>query len=171
MPPCFLALNFDSRRNRPPVLSIAVLSVISAIVLRRRRIQSRARFAELPLIKRIFYRVMYLKTLGNLPIMITFLQTLIAFTGWDATARLEFLNLLNGKGDGLGLRCFFPFLSDPIWSQIAELSVPFVLCSIVTTSVLFGGFVAKFKLKSKSRLNSDFADGKIHPIQPTDAFI
>ena len=154
------------------LLSIAVTSVIMAIVLRRRRIQSRARFAELPLIKRIFYRVMYFKTLGNLPIMITFLQTLIAFTGWDASARLEFLNLLNGKSDGLGLRCLFPFLSDPLWSQIAELSVPFVLCCIVAISVLIGGFAARFKFNSskasKSRLNSDFSGDELDKLMTTN---
>ena len=154
------------------VLSIAVMSIIMAIVLRRRRIQSRTRFAELSLIKRTFHRVMYLKTLGNLPIMITFLQTLIAFTGWDASARLEFLNLLNGKSDGLGLRCLFPFLSDPLWSQIAELSVPFVLCCIVAISVLIGGFAAKFKFNSskasKSRLNSDFSGDELDKLMTTN---
>ena len=136
------------------ILSIAVLSIIMAIVLRRRRIQSRTSFAELSIFKRIFYRVMYLKTLGNLSILITFLQTLIAFTGWDATARLEFLNLLNGKSDGLGLRCVFPFLSDPLWSQLTELSVPFVASAIVAISVIIGGAVAKIKFNSKSSLKT-----------------
>lgn len=77
-------------------LLIVTLSIVMTIILRRKRAQNLASLSELSLLKRSFYRLQYLTTLGNLSIMITFLQILIAFTQWDAYARVEFFGVING---------------------------------------------------------------------------
>lgn len=82
------------------LIVIAVGSVVLGIVLHRRRRQSLVPFADLSLPKRIFYRIMHLTTLGNLSIVVTFLQMLIGITQWDAYARVEIFGVLNGGGEG-----------------------------------------------------------------------
>ena len=91
------------------VLIVIVLSFVMMVILRRKRKQSLTSFSELPIWKRFSYRVLYLISLGHVSILVTFLQMLLAFTQWDAYARLEFLVILNGGGEGydhLNLRTF-----------------------------------------------------------------
>ena len=82
------------------VLIILVLSGIMVIVLKRRRKQRLDSFDQLPLHHRLFYRLLYLVTLGNVTILINFLQMLIAFTQWDAFVRLEVFGAINGDTTG-----------------------------------------------------------------------
>lgn len=79
---------------------IISLSLVMAALLRRRRKQSLRKLSELGVLRRIFYRLQYLTSMGNLSILITFLQTLIAFTQWDAYMRVEIFGVLNGSGEG-----------------------------------------------------------------------
>lgn len=125
------------------VVLLAIMSVIMAVILRRKRKQSLIRFDKLPLLKRIFYRLVHLTTLGNISILVTFLQMLIGFTQWDAYAKVNFLSVLNGVNEGLGLRCLFPFLADPLWDLIIQLSTPFVAIVLLTISIVIGGQIAR----------------------------
>ena len=83
------------------LLLIIALSAIFTVLLHRRRKQSVIAFEKLSLGKRIFYRLQYLTTLGNVSILITFLQILIEFTQWEVpitralpiTIFLPFLNI------------------------------------------------------------------------------
>lgn len=81
------------------VVAIAVSSVIIGLVLDSKRRQSLKSFSSLPLHKRFFYRLLHLTTLGNLSIVITFLQMLIGITQWDVYARAEILGVLNGSSE------------------------------------------------------------------------
>ena len=81
-------------------LLIIALGIISVLVIRRKRVQSLQPFNQLSLLKRCFYRLLYLKSLGTVSILITFLQMLIEFTQWDAYANVEFLQIINGGGQG-----------------------------------------------------------------------
>ena len=82
------------------VLVIIVLSFVMMIMLRRKRKQSLQSFSDLPAWKRFSYRVLYLVSLGHVSILVTFLQMLLAFTQWDAYARVGFLSIINGGGEG-----------------------------------------------------------------------
>lgn len=84
-------------------ITIVVGGIVLGIVLHRRRRQSLVPFVDLPLPKRIFYRVMHLTTLGNLSIVVTFLQMLIGVTQWDAYARVEIFGILNGGSEGYAI--------------------------------------------------------------------
>lgn len=77
-----------------------VLVVVMAVVLRLKRSQSLVNWQELPIWKRTFYRLYHLTTLGNVSILITFVQILLSFTHWDAYAKANFLSILNIKTDG-----------------------------------------------------------------------
>lgn len=87
-----------------------VMTFIMTVMLRRKRKQSLQAFSQLPIWKRLFYRFLYLISLGHVSILITFLQLLIAFTEWDAYARLGFLGIINGGSEGyvLFLLAFWP---------------------------------------------------------------
>ena len=82
------------------VIIIAVVSAVTAVVLQRKRIQSLQNWNELSTLKRILYRLVYLTSLGNISILITFLQMLLQFTEWEAYAQLSFLRIINGDGTG-----------------------------------------------------------------------
>ena len=82
------------------LLITIVMTVVMTSLLRRKRKQSLKPFNDLPLWKRFFYRFLYLISLGHVSILITFLQLLIAFTEWDAYARLGFLGIINGGSEG-----------------------------------------------------------------------
>ena len=131
------------------VIAIVVLSPLMTIILRRKRVQSVKKYNDLPLWKRIFYRLMYLTTLGNLSIVITFLQMLVAFTQWDVYARLEVLGAINGNAAKMGLECAFPFLSEPIWGLVGNFAVPFVVIGVVYASIGIGNMLAMLLDKKK----------------------
>lgn len=78
------------------ILLVIILSFVMTIILRRKRVQNLQSLADLSILKRIFYRLQYLTTLGNVSIMITFLQILLAFTQWDAYAKVEIFGVING---------------------------------------------------------------------------
>lgn len=95
---------FSYHQSIPLVLGlflgfIIFLSPIMTLILRRKRTQSLESYNKLPLWKRMFYRAMYLTTLGNVSILITFLQMMIEFTQWDAYARVQFFGAINGGGE------------------------------------------------------------------------
>ena len=71
-----------------------------AIVLQRKRIQNLQDWKELSILKRTFYRLVYLTSLGNVSILITFLQMLLQFTEWEAYAQLPFVRIINGDTTG-----------------------------------------------------------------------
>ena len=124
------------------VIALAILTLTMACVLRRKRRQSLKRLDKLPLMKRVFYRFIHLTSLGNVSILVTFLQMLLEFTQWDAYAKLKVFGVLNGGVDGLGLRCLFPLLSDPMWALLLQLSLPFLVIAALAISVSLGGWVA-----------------------------
>lgn len=132
------------------MIAVVIMTVIMAIVLRHKRKQSLKPFNKMPLFKRIFYRVLHLTTLGNVSILITFLQLLLAFTEWDAHFLNSVLGTLNGVNEGLGLRCFFPFLSDPLWMLLLQLSVPFIVLIMIATSVGLGSLIVG-RLEARDR--------------------
>lgn len=131
------------------VVVVGVLSVVMMIVIERRRVQSLESFSELKLWKRIFYRLQYMTTLGNVSILVTFVQMLIEFTQWDAYARFEFIGILNGETQGLGVRCLFPFLAEPLPALIARLSVPFFGVLVVGLCVWLGSVLANIIKRKK----------------------
>lgn len=126
------------------VLLLIGMIVIMTIILRKRRTQSIMRIEHLSPAKRVLYRLIYLTTLGNVPILITFLQIVIAFTQWDSYAHLGFLSVINGESGGIGLRCLFPFLSQPLLALLAQLSLPFVIIVMLALSIGIGGYMANF---------------------------
>lgn len=82
------------------LLLFAVLSTLMAFVIRNRRIQRLSPYENLPLYRRIFYRLLTLVSVGNLSILITFVQILIAITRWDGYWKAELIGILNGDVSG-----------------------------------------------------------------------
>lgn len=94
------------------IVIIILLSAAMAIVLRRKRVQSLESWEKMPIIKRIFYRLIYLTSLGNVSILVSFLQILLSFTQWDAYAETGVLSFLYNSGQGCVL---FGAFSAPTW--------------------------------------------------------
>lgn len=80
--------------------AMLLTALISAFSLRKKRSQNLMPLKALSLPKRIFHRLLYLTSLGNVTILITFLQMLLAFTDWDTYAKLKVFGLINGNVQG-----------------------------------------------------------------------
>ena len=79
------------------ILVFIALVVVMTVVLRRKRSQSLVAWNELPILKRLFYRLYYMTTLGNVSIVITYVQILLSFTQWDTYAKFNVLGIVNIK--------------------------------------------------------------------------
>ena len=53
------------------------------------------------------------------------------------------------ENDSLGLLCFFPLLSKPVWFQLIQLSIPFVALIVVSISVGIGSLVVNCLMTRK----------------------
>lgn len=71
--------------------------ILSAVVLHFKRRQNLTSHSNLPKSKRFLARLLHLTTLGNVSILITFLQLLIAITEWNSYAKAKWLGLINGN--------------------------------------------------------------------------
>lgn len=117
------------------LLVVVVLSTVLLLVLRSKRRPDMRAWKELPPLKRIFYRLLFITTLGNLSVLVTFLQILLEFTQWGAYIQISFLGVINGDVEGFGLRCIFPFLADPMAAHLLRLSIPFLVILLTVASV------------------------------------
>lgn len=122
-----------------------LLSVVMFFVLRSRRTPDMRSWHELPLHKKIFHRLLFMVRLGNLPILVTFIQMLLEFTEWDAYAQVGILNLVKGDAEGIGLRCFFPFLADPMASLLLQLGLPYFMLAIFAASIGIASLVMRIQ--------------------------
>lgn len=134
---------------------IIVLSFIMFLILRSKRTFTPKIYAQLPIYKKVFYRVIHLTSLGQVSILITFLQLLVEFTRWDAYASVQFVRLINGNFEaGLGLVCLFPFLADPLASLFVQLSVPFAAVALILLCIGISELLSiawdKFRAKQKA---------------------
>ena len=124
-----------------PILFCALIVLYGAgtavmlLVLRGRRNVSLEQWHQLSLLKRMFYRLIYLTSLGNITILVTFVQMLLEFTHWDTYMSSVVMLVMNARGDGVGIRCMFPFLADPLAGQIVQLSVPWAFVTLVGACV------------------------------------
>lgn len=117
------------------LVAIVVLSIVMALVLKSRRSPRDKRWEELPVLKRVVYRVIFMTSLGNWTIAINFVQILVELTHWDSLALRSWVKLLNGDGEGLGLICIFPLLSRPLPGLMVRLLLPLVVVIVVAISI------------------------------------
>lgn len=96
---------------------LVVLSIVMLLVLRSKRKQRLTPWKHLSLGRRIFYRLLHVVSLGNVSILVTFLQILTAFTNWDASLRVQFLGVLNGD-----VERFVPNLLGAFWPYFCILT-------------------------------------------------
>ena len=78
------------------IVLVVMLTAVMVVVLRSRRKQSLTPWKHLSLPRRIFYRLLHITCIGNVSILVTFLQILVAFTNWDVSLSIQFLGVLNG---------------------------------------------------------------------------
>lgn len=126
------------------VLVVLFLTIIMFVVLRHKRTQSNLPWAQLPFFKRLFHRIMLLTSLGNVTILINFLQLLAELTHWDAYALRGFLALLNGSGEGFGLRCVFPLLADPLIALLVRVTLPLFIIILLAISIWLAAFLSHY---------------------------
>ena len=130
---------------------ILVLTVIMYFVLRSKRTRTTQKWGELALWKRIFYRAHFLTSLGNVTILITFIQLWSELTHWDAYIMKGFIAVLNGSGSGFGLVCLLPFLSHPMVSLLARFVLPLYITGIVAVSIALAQFASRLSTRVLKR--------------------
>ena len=105
------------------------------LVLRNRRVQKTVPWPQLSRPRKLFHRLLYLSSLGQVSILINFVQILLELTHWDAYAAINALQLMNLNAEGMGIRCLFPILAEPIAYLWFRLSVPFAAVALVAICV------------------------------------
>lgn len=142
------------------VIVTAILSISFYLILASKRSLKDVKWQNLSIGKRFVYRLIHLSSLGQITIMVTFVQIVIEVTHWDAYALSSWLKLINGESEGIGLRCFFPFLSNPMALLLLRLFFPFGLIGIVCASIGFAELFHRMKTRTAditiSELESDF---------------
>lgn len=123
------------------VAILLILTIIMALVLRSKRVRATKPWSKLPLHYRLFHRCLYLISLGNVSITVTFLQLLASLTHWDSYAMKQFLELLNGSTEGIGLRCLFPILGSPMASLLVRLCIPVLFIGSIGVAVALAEIV------------------------------
>jgi Leucine-rich repeat (LRR) protein len=126
------------------ILAIVVLAIVFYFVLRSKRSSKDEKWESLSIFKRLVYRVIHLTSVGHITVLVTFVQLLVELTHWDAYAIRTWLRLVNGEGDGLGLRCFFPFLAHPMSLLLFKLFLPFLAAAFVATSIGLAELLHRF---------------------------
>jgi Leucine-rich repeat (LRR) protein len=116
-------------------VAILALTIVFYCVLKSKRTVKDTMWQSLPFWKRISYRLIHLTGVSHITVMVTFVQLLVELTNWDAYAIRTWLKLVNGESDGLGLRCFFPFLSNPMSLLLLKLFLPFIGSALVCISI------------------------------------
>ena len=137
------------------IAMLVVGTIVVVLVLRSKRVQKRTAWSKLSLLKRLFYRLLFMTSLGNISILLTFVQLFMELTHWDSYAIGRVLQLMNLNGESIGLRCLFPFLSDPVLGLGVRLSLPFVACILVVVCVVLAEVASKlFSMLSEHRSTS-----------------
>lgn len=137
------------------LLLVLVLTIGMFFVLRSKRTRSTSSWEALPFYKRLFYRVHYLTSLGNVTILITFVQIGSELTHWDAYVLKGAIAVLNGSTEGTAIVCLLPFLSVPLLDLLAKFALPILLVGIVGLSVFFAEILTR--LTSKVARNKKYA--------------
>lgn len=123
-------------------LAIIVGSFLFLLLLRSKRTQRLRVWKELSIPRQLLYRALHLISLGNVAIVVSFVQIIIEITHWDAYA-MGFLALLNGKTESLGIRCLLPFIfSSPLSSLIVQFLIPLFAVAYVAITVTIAHFAS-----------------------------
>jgi hypothetical protein len=135
------------------VFFVLALGIIVFFVLRSKHQTKTILWKQLPILKRFCHRAIYTIGLGSLHILVNFVQVLVELGGWSEWQLRAWADLVNANAEGLGLRCFFPILTNPTISLITQLLLPFAVISVVLLSIAFGNLMywlaGHFKTSSK----------------------
>lgn len=138
------------------VIALVTLTILMFFILKSYRRKVTKPYENLSLFKRIFYRLMVTKSLGNVTILITFLQLLSQLTHWETYILRQALELLNGaETRSLGLVCAFPFLDPPLASLLFRITLPLLVILLVGASVFFAAILSR---KTRPKISSKFGD-------------
>jgi len=117
------------------LLGSCIIAAFAFFSLRSKRRQSRVQWEGMALLKRIGHRCVDVLQSAHLTITITFIQFAVELAHWGTYFK-TWLKLLNGDADGVGLRCFFPFVASPGLNLISKLLLPFGLILVTGLGIL-----------------------------------
>lgn len=135
------AFVFSSKQAVPAFVSIvivlfAAITGVFWLVLRSKRTFNNVQWEKLNLPKRIFYRLLLLTSLGNVAIVVAFLQLLAEIFHWDEYAISGVLSVLNGSMEGIGLPCVLPFLRDQFNRFMIRIMLPYILIALIVACAM-----------------------------------
>ena len=136
------------------IVVVVVLSMIFYLILASKRRSKELEWKKLSIGRRIVYRLVDVTSFGQITIMVTFVQILVELTHWDVYALSGWLKVVNGESEGLGLRCLYPFLSNPVSLLVVRLLLPIIVILIVCTSIGLGELIHRLRLYLKHRTPS-----------------
>lgn len=136
------AFVFSTKQSVPTCFGIAIvlfaiITVVFSFVLRSKRTFNNKPWEELKLAKRILHRLFLLISLGNIAIVISFLQLLAEIFHWDEYAIAGVLGVLNGSMEGIGLPCVIPFLRSQFNLFMVRIFLPYILIAFISAAAVF----------------------------------
>jgi hypothetical protein len=127
------------------LIGLVALSGVMFMVLRSKRQAKEKHWADLPILKKLVYRVTYTISVGGVPILVNFVQVLVEVSHWDELAIQAWVRLANGNVEGIGLRCMIPMMSDPMIALVGRLMLPLGVAALVMTSIGIGELVYRMR--------------------------
>jgi hypothetical protein len=140
-----------------------ILTIIMTIVLRSRRQVRNKRWEDLPVSKRIWYRLVDTSKSGLISVLVLFIQILVALTHWDVFLIRTLAPMMNGNIESVGLVCLFPsLLTNPLISLALQLTLPLMVSALAAVSVGCGHLLSLWIdnrcSQPSSNFDSDFSD-------------
>jgi Leucine-rich repeat (LRR) protein len=148
------------------IVALVVLSALMLVVLRSRRKARERKWESLPILLRIWHRLIEASKFGFISILILFIQILAVLTHWDGLILRSLAQLLNGKYEQVGITCLFPtILSHQFASLLLQLLTPILVASFLACSVglaeIAYRLMESFRLRKLAKLDSELTDPDI----------
>jgi hypothetical protein len=121
------------------ILLFIITSVVHVLMLRAKRRYRDRSLENASVIKRGFYRILHVRTIGYFKLFLIWIQTLSAIVDWPSNALHRIWSLIeiaNGNPAGMGTTCLWPTLRLPVVSFLAKSFAPIILIAILSLSIV-----------------------------------
>jgi len=123
---------------------LLVSLLIHVLVLRSKRKFDHSYMASKSMVRRAFYRILHVRTIGYFKLLLIFIQTLSAILTWPSSSiqrLLALLEITNGNPVGIGATCLWTGLRHPLVAYLSIALLPLILVTIFGTSIFFAHFI------------------------------
>lgn len=143
-------VTYQPSTSIPVLVAVVIVLVFLAslplhLVLESRRTPRTTRWEDLSLTKRISHRLVHLAGLGYVSILIFFIQVWSELTSIGSYVVSAYTQIFNANLQGIGLVCFFPFMSAPIAQLALTFTIPIAISVMLGCSALIAQGISRLR--------------------------